>query len=126
MNTNLEIPTQTLHQQKNLNVVQEPSSNILINTKNNTDELDMVKTNINNIKQSIINLEKYFKKLEKDNLELQKKLSKKNNNNNNINSPSNINNKRKRKSTQISEISNPIIALVGVPFKIIWSFGVKS
>ena len=81
-----------------------------IDTECNTDELDIVKTKINNIKQSITDLEKYFKKLEKKNLELQKKLSKQKNNNSNRNTQSNINtnNKRKRKSTQISEISTPI------------------
>ena len=82
-----------------------PQSNKFIDTECNSDELDIVKTNINNIKQSITDLEKYFKKLEKKNLELQTKLSKQNNN-----TQSNINttNKRKRKLTQISEISTPI------------------
>lgn len=84
-------------------------SNQLIDTECNTDELDIVKTKINNIKKSITDLEKYFKKLEKKNLELQTKLSKQNsNNNNNTQSNTNTNNKRKRKSTQISEISTPI------------------
>lgn len=83
-----------------------PQSNKLINTECNTDELDIVKTKINNIKKSITDLEKYFKKLEKKNLELQTKLSKQNNNNTQSNT--NTNNKRKRKSTQISEISIPI------------------
>ena len=82
-----------------------PQSNKLIDTECSTDELDIVKTKINNIKKSITDLEKYFKKLEKKNLELQTKLSKQNNN---TQSNINTNNKRKRKSTQISEISTPI------------------
>lgn len=116
MNINSEIPQPPPLPHSNILQLQPTlsQSNKLIDTECSTDELDIVKTKINNIKKSITDLEKYFKKLEKKNLELQTKLSKQNSNgisnnsNSNSQSNTNTNNKRKRKSTQISEISTPI------------------